>query len=266
VLDIREKNDPKKIGQYEAGNFNHIKVRNNLVFLAGSEFQIISIEQPAKPHLLGSIDIKNQIIDFILKDHYAYVACKDNIIRTLDISRPKNIIETGKVSLPGSVRCICAEGNTILASIEGIGLLRYDFSEPSKLIPMGSFECQSKCPNVVRISQNKMMVLMDGSEEIIDLASGAPWADIRFSETNSVRKDGAFLGNRLFLVDSRFGLFEMDADKNKGKQIGHCDIPGASTNIIIKDNYAYISSSPGALWVVDISTPGFPKIIGHYMQ
>jgi hypothetical protein len=205
--------------QFILGNYLY-----NSTNILPATFQILSIEDPSRPMIIGSLRTGCYIRGIYISGNYAYLAEEYNGLDVVDISNPSNPNLISRFPL------------TIRDSANSIGLLgNYAFLGTNNYI------------YVINISDPSNPQMSWQSEFL----GNKNFTDIKIANSKAYvcGVDGIYIYD---VSDPASPIFLNRYNPGMGAQ-----------KIIISDSLAYVSSSP-SLFVIDISNPVAPSLLGRY--
>ena len=161
--------------------------------------------------------------------------------------------------------CIDVLNNYAYITNRNGGMLIVDISNPSNLNTLGYCEIDSDCLGI-KVNNNYAYIAKDGGLSIVDITNPNNPFEIGDCNTN-FRSFGIDCFDDYVIVsandDEYSGLRIINVENPTNPVIvGLLDLPSHSSDIFIKDTYAYIANDGYGLQIVDISNPTNPNIIG----
>lgn len=259
VIDVSDPSSPALVGEYPVTHDQEaIFVRGKYAYFLHSQYlpgrhtndagiqgtntaylTILDISNPASPTKVRWYQVEYwwwEVSDIYVKGDYAYLLGNVDL-RILDISDPANPFRVGKYETGGNSVFIDASGDYAYVAAGGEGLRVVDISNPSNPTLAGNFDNLDNALGIHVDSPNNYAYVADST-------GGLKVLDISIPSTPSLQ----------------------GSIKNTG--------PVQAEKIHINGNYAYITDGYSYSWyedyyttrlyVVDISNPSNPLIIGNY--
>jgi hypothetical protein len=292
IIDVSDLTNPIQISELLLPSpAIRLIVNNQTVFIAEGEYdygtvwtcgglRIVDVTNPFNPQPLGSYAFSSprcyitQIEDYI---YMLYTWDETLIIDVSDLANPTSAgtpnARFGNSYLSGSLLYV--------ASIGG-GLLIYDVTNPvsPNLLGQSLFQGGAEDVTVIgnyayvtnagynnqyRLSQISIYDISDSMNPLevgIYESSGDVYMISNFNNTIIVSEDvyhsvsGSEEGNGLRILDA--------SDPFVLQPIRFYDMPGVSTDVVVRDNYAFVSTLYGGISIVDVHDINNPIQIGYY--
>ncbi|MHA2246359.1 MAG: LVIVD repeat-containing protein [Candidatus Hodarchaeales archaeon] len=170
IFNISDPTDLELVGEYSGGQIYHIKVVDDLVYMAMAEngFQIIDISDMSRPTKVGEFNNGNGLYHIHVIGNIAYLRdYQQDKTLCLNVTDPTNIIEIGqfdwaayRIAMNGDIGYLCA--------IAG-GVLAYDFSDSTNPIFLDEYNDGGDSSDIA-ISENLAFVTdLDDGLEILNI-------------------------------------------------------------------------------------------------
>ncbi|MFC1975808.1 LVIVD repeat-containing protein [Chloroflexota bacterium] len=269
------------VGHWD-GYAGTVIVQDNYAYAGiDAKFTILDILDPAHPSLLGSLDLSCSPKDIIIADNYAYVVCWEEGLKIVNISNVRNPIEVSSFDTGNDdwaeevssfdtgndkwVEAVIVAGNYAYLVTE-FGLHILDITNPTTPSQVGGYH-HPYHNNMVNITiKDNYAYLSDWGNglQIIDISN--PTAPFRV-KANIRQKDiydTSIVGETAYVAGSE-GLHMLDiSDPRHLIEKGFYKIAEGAHRVIVKDDYAYVSSRREKLYVLDISMPAAITEVGFY--
>ena len=183
---------------------------------------------------------------------YAYVADgEQGGLRILDLSQPKQPVETGFYKTPGGARGVA------VASVS-LKTARSTDQGELRLISASSPDSQEKTFAYVADGASGLQVI-DVSDPAYPVLAGA-------LDTPVFAENVVLSGKYAYVADGQNGgLRVIDVhDPYKPVEVGAYDVQGYAGNLTVQDTRVYLADGDGGLRVVDVSDPAHPFEVGSY--
>ena len=228
----------RKIGEAEGTDENYILFKPNDVALAGDYacvanwdegLRIVDIQNPQDPQEVGHYSNHGSIVDAEIQGDYCYLAASAAGLRIIDILDLEDAFEIGFCETPGEAIQVDVDGNYAYVAVLRGGLQIIDIADPENPFEIGFYESDYRS-DAVAINGNIVYLAVTG------------------------RMEGDWMFSDLIVIDV--------SDPENPEEIRTLlDIH--AENIVISGNLAYLASGGNGLWVMDISNPEEPDILGH---
>jgi len=175
IVDVSDPSQAHEVGSFQSGDVTHVKIVDNLAFLAGSRpcLQIVDVSNPRSPKSVGQIDPTGLICngaDLAVDGHLVYFS----------------------------------------AGIEGIFI--FDVSDPRTPVRLGNFKSNSFLSDThVAVAGDKLYVAGSSDFQVLDVSD--PMAPVALSSSLDVGSNPLALvvqGPRAYVADSFGGLRILD--------------------------------------------------------
>ena len=236
VLDLTDPVSPLLIGEYVTASYLYdIRVQDSLAFVAtGSSLLIIDVSNPYVPRKLAEVFTGHNVTRLALSDSIVYVAGPGDIIEAIDVSSPANPQTRGSYTPIGGGRYIdlfAARGHLVyMADREFTALVMVDASNPDTL-RMGPHFSYFGFPSAGCVSDTLLFICVQG-------------AGIAVSQTMILS---------VAVPDSPVYLGSVDVSLSSIK------------SITAKGSTAYVGTSSGEVFTIDISMPSAPVVVNKYV-
>jgi hypothetical protein len=117
ILDVKDPLQPEEIWTWEppshSGNPCNAAIKDNIAFIGcgWAGLFIFDITDPSSPHLIGSYNTPNWIIDIKIREQILYLTLGESGLLSLDISDPTRPLLIDQVNLPGFSTRLSVTGN-----------------------------------------------------------------------------------------------------------------------------------------------------------
>jgi len=231
ALDLSNPSRPIEVGRYSLGEPSAFIISDPyLYFIDGSRrFSIANISDPIRPYIISSLRV-GHIVDIFITKSYAFLADSNFGLRILDISDPFEPYEISRLQTFNGARGVfVSESYAYVTDKEG-GLWVIDVSD---------------------LTQPDKIGYIVGSKQLDEF-----W----YARNIAITKSYAFIvcdENGLWIVDISTPAFP--------QEIGYYNVSGIARSIIIKGNYAYITTrEEEGLSIIDITNPSHPQEVISY--
>ncbi|MFX0185727.1 MAG: LVIVD repeat-containing protein [Candidatus Hodarchaeota archaeon] len=207
IFDISDPTDLEPVGEYFDGQIYHIKVVDDLVYMAMAEdgFQIIDISDVTRPTKVGEFNNGNPLFHIHVIGNIAYLRDygQDKTL-CLDVTDPSNITEIRqfdwaayRIAMDDSIGYLCDIAR---------GVLAYNFSDPTEPIFLDEHYDGGDSSDIV-ISNNLAFVadLEDGLE-ILDITNPRNLVEIAQFNNGGDSRNVFVDGNVAYVSEFEDGL------------------------------------------------------------
>jgi hypothetical protein len=214
------------VGRWPYGSCKAVFVKDEYAYIGnGAVMTILDISDPASPKKVGEIETPGIVKDIYVWRHYAYIANFREGLRVIDVSDPSAPVEVDHEPI-WCIRRLTGLRSMLYASNAMVVLL-------------------------INVSAPKGPILTETIK-----TEDLPWDIDVFIDTASTKY--------LCVADRGGGLRIYDVTRtNSIAEIGAIDTPGEARDVFISGNYAYVVAY-SSLYIIDLSNPSEPKILGSY--
>ncbi len=159
IIDISEPDSPEEIGSYDtekggSAGYN-LSVVNDRVYLADRDgLRVINISNPENPTLMGFLDTRDQALDVIVVNNYAYIANRFEGLIIVDISNIDNMSIIGNCVTPGGATGITVVENQAYIADDNRGLRIIDISNLNNPVEVGYYDTPGMDARDVMVIEN----------------------------------------------------------------------------------------------------------------
>jgi hypothetical protein len=246
------------------GDYAYCVFYNGLAVFDVSEDSIISMA--SKLYLGGGskgIDIDN---------NFAYICDGTSGLQVVNITNPYNPIVVGNCIASGNFLRIQVSNHIAYIADAIDGIIIFDVSEPGNPYILGSFNYDHYSISELYIDNNRGYLILHSRNspqyllKIIDISEPNAITELgEYEPLYSHLEDIVVDGDYAYLATSYEGLLILNvANPAHITAVGTYNTQ-SGTSISLSGNYAYITSSTNdGLYVVDISQPRSPSLLGTY--
>jgi len=245
IIDVSNASKPTLVAEYEFedGRLNTLALREDYLYLGGTYgLEILDISNLANITKVGvyNTTTADQIWTVALKGDFAYLAAEDNGLVIVNVSDPSQPEEVGSftsnlratdIALMGSYAFVTNFNET------GNPLVIMDVSNPENPIEIGHFEDE------VYEEMPGLGISINGSYAYLG-TSGYGFFIINITDIYNPIRVGHFYGGS----ESIGGFFNNERVKD----------------IFIHKHYAFEAAGPNGLYILDVSNPSNPILVGDY--
>jgi hypothetical protein len=260
------------------GDFSAVAVQGNYAYAGmGINFVVVDISQPAMPTVVASLSLPAALSDINIQNDYAYIADREAGLRVVDVGDPTTPVEVGFYSMPSvSASKVAVVGSyAYVATIIG-GLQIVDVSDPTNPVQVGFIDIP--WATSVAVAGEYAYVGDYGTGLlVVDVSDPSAPEQVGVYDTYptlGIPWHVAVAGGYVYLNTYNWStdLSELRVvdvgDPTAPVEIGHINIPGYASGVVVDDGYAYVpyiaGPQRGGLRVVDVGDPTMPVNVGHY--
>jgi len=244
-----------------------IELVDNIAYVPNcTGINVLDVSDPVQPVLLGKLDYSNGCSaekGVKLSGNTAYIGDWDGryCLRIVDISNKKNPVLISTLELSDEIEEIDVFGNTVYVANKGMGLLIVDVTNRSNPSIIGRLDSLSRT-SAVRVNESAAYVADKYDVYIVNIDNPAKpqiisSLNLNWAYVNDIEIDQ----NRAYLATSD-GLKIVDIrNKLSPVLIGTLDFD-YTTKIALSGNRAYVAALESGIYVIDISDPSIPAIVG----
>jgi hypothetical protein len=235
-----------------------------------SHLHVFDVSNPAQPSLVGGLNIPggsgSSINGLAIRDEYLFATSNEGLY-VIDISDPDSLEQVGR-NRQDALKDIRIEGN--YAYMTGNhDIFVYDLSDPLRPTRL-DFLGHPSWSTVQGLD-------VAGGSAYITYEMGVMVIDVSNPDSLELRgsyKPPSFTHANIDLaVSSGFAYIPRGYSLHIANILNPADpafadsleMPDQMSRIFISGTYAYLIGSFGNLWMVDISVPGAPSLVGNYM-
>jgi len=276
---------------------NRVALADHLAFVCGpqSGIEIIDLADSAHPVRVGQIEVAGPLAQIAADGKYVFAASTLSFedgprLRVFDVADAARPVALGNRPIADVVSSlVLAEDHAYLTDLEGLKIL--DRRDPANLVPLPGVPSSSRAA-----AQSRLMgkwiprALWRG----VTVSSGRAWVaagtrgllafDLQTRpapvRTGAVETAGRAMemvldGHLAYLADETAGLKVVDLTQpDRPTTLGHLPLPQSGTRVAVNRKHAYLAyyepwgdvlpPPQGGLYIVDITAPGQPLLVGQY--
>ncbi|MBD3244088.1 MAG: hypothetical protein GF331_26080 [Chitinivibrionales bacterium] len=230
-------------------------------------------EEPAGPQLVlaREVTLHSQAHDIALQDHYLFAACKDGMLRIVNIEDPAMSSLVGQCEVYATATDVATQPNYAYVATNGDRVKVVDASDRSS----PRIEAQGGTEVSLFILAYGNLMFTGGWPEGLVSSRLVPVSDpmttiTLYTEALDTFPDvliveGIIRDSLLFAVDCEYGLRIIDiATPDSLHQIGSIQLPAGHVEVALDGDYAYMASGASGVQVIDVRDPGAPRVVATY--
>ncbi len=234
---------------------------NNAHRPAHSALEIYDIADPARPGIVGLLEVEGVMADLAVSDGTAYLAGAAGWLRVVDVSDPGAPTEVRVIE--GAGDGIVVSGSYLYTAHVDTGVHIYDISSPREPVEVGVFPMLAHGIAVVGelayVTGGNDLVVLDVS------AKGHPVELGRLEMESGWGPQIRVSGDHAFVAKAR-GFTVVDvSDPSAPAVAAEYELPVQSMVEVcfaIQGSHAYVTAKGRGMTVVDISSPTEPTFVG----
>ena len=242
IIDISEPENPFIAGALDSLPLGRVVVNDSYAYInyASPYIDIVNITDPFNPTIAGRYENEHAIYDMAVSGHYLYIVVPNSGLDILDISNPTEPVFINRyLSSHGIIfdKIIIIEGYayiTVVAAYQIRIIEILDLSDPSNPQSIGYCDLE-----ISRVDQMHVR-----GDYIYSLSHASNSDSIFFEIINAEDPENPYLVWRDFIAYTWY----------------------YSNDIHVSDNRAYINIFGINLYIMDISDPSAPVLIGSYRE
>lgn len=283
TIDISNPSSPVDISIYP-GNFQHIKVNSNYVYLTfSSEFTILDASDSSAVTYKGGFEMPGFVSQVTASGNYLYAG--SNGLRVIDISDSTHPVQTGYLDLYGDLTAMAGDSLLIYCPLSmgaSNNVYTINVSDPSDPQVLDNFTCPVMTVDLA-VKGNLVFVacwwdgvrVFDISDpsNIVQIAHTMGWTQGGIpGETFCYAQAIAVEGNYLYIVDygpfseeDTYGLYILDVSDPANPVLANRfqGITGHPVDIAVKGTVIYSADGYGGVEAIDVSDPLNPSSLSY---
>ena len=263
VISISNPTNPIQVGMYDAqGSFNDVSIADTLAYTTGfsSGFQILNIANPASPYIVFAGG--GWYTGLTVAGNYAYLTwCgyDEGGLQVIDISNPFSPHWLDNFNANEYTFEVQVVGNYAYLAAYTSGLIIVDISHPNALFSVGS--CPTPGAAVDLAVSGHLACVADSwtGLRIIDITH--PSNPVEVGSFGSSVNGVAIQGDYAYIADGSFHIIDI-SNPAAPVELGSLAIPASS--VAVTGEYAFVCGGSNGIYVVKISNPYYPILVGSY--
>ncbi len=201
--------------------------------------------------------------DLVLGDGYAYVADAGAGVRTVDVTDPARPDVRSGLYVGGDACGLALDGDRLHAAVSGLGLVVMDLSaDPGAPAIMGLCGTTGDPRDVAVLGDTVFLATLGGGLWSIDVSDPASPVPLDQLHTGHDIHHVATSGDHVYAVDDT-NLFVYDASQpDELALVTTRALRGPLRDIAAAGDLVYVVDPYIGLYVIDVSTPAAPAVIG----
>ncbi len=234
-------------------------------------FQIISIDNPESPELIGGYPLGMSLRDFCVNGGYVYVAAEGDGLCIIDITDRARPLHVSTYSDHPNARSIANAGDYAYLLADSC-LYVLDISEPLNPEVIGSCALSEYSKDIIVSGEYAYIVEEYGGMIIADISNPANPTIAGYADTPWDAVSVDVHGSYAYVLDyfedppvQENGLRVFDiSDPTSPTIIGNWETYADGGDIRIAGNIAFIASGYNGLDIIDVSDPSNPVFLGNF--
>ncbi len=252
ALDVSNPSNPTLISTLASVNASDLTLAGDYAYVAADGLKIIDISRPGRPVQVGYYANGLGSTKPVISGQYAYMGGQD--FQIVDISSPTAPTSTAIVTLTGSVGGVDVQGKFAYVANDTTFRI-YDITDPSNPTATGTLGGFNNLGTVI-VSGQYAYVVNDGADVVsIDISNpAAPVSLDTYSPVISLQLNDITLSGRyLYLSKHVDGIEVLDiTDPNGLIKIAEYNTPGAAFGMMISGKYLYVADFGSGLAILDL--------------
>jgi len=268
AVDISIPEEPRGIGRAFAASSRDVVVQGALAFVAGYNLDVIDVENPASPPIIGHLD--TPLNGYLaVAGQYAFLTVRELGLQVIDVADPEAPLVVHAVDTPGYASGVTTAGPWVYVADGESGLQVLDASDPTNAVIVGNADTPGFA-NQLAFSGNLICVAdREAGLQLIDVSDPSnPFLIGGVAVPGNVGDDVAVQGNVAYVVGSTYGIeggmHVIDiTHPNSPALIASFDIPGYSKRVQVVGDHAFVATHFSGLWIIDVSDPTNPQFASN---
>ena len=267
VIAIDNPSRPGILGSVRIHDGREVLLDGNFVYVANDrgdpDVFIIDLEDPSNPNIVQEFEMGSVNDGISLRDEYLYCVGRSDL-KILDISDPFEVEIIGEADGASGVSKICVNEQFAFC-VGSRGLRIYSIenpAEPNEVAYHGLFVSELE-PQIVEntlympMGRNGINIYnVEDVEEPVELNPEISRHSIEKVQFNN---------NLIYLIDNTKILRILDfTNPDRMVELGSMSVEGDILNLLVQDDYAYISTRSEGVIIADVSQPHNPQIVAQH--
>jgi len=272
IVDISDPFNPVQIGYNNwVGNVLFVSVYENYAYLSTMDgLRIVDVSDPTQPVEVNSIIAEYGANRITFHDNYAFVCWGRDGLYIFNVDDPANPVEVSNLNPGGCINEIAIiEGYAITTGNYSFLCYLYviDISDLLNPTIVGTYN-KNAYVHDIQIVDDNLFICTGFKLEVIDISDPLDLAHLSFLSIASNLK-GLYATEEYCYIASQEYFFDdfvivNIADPSNPFIEGSYDLYGASYDVYVVDDYAFVASGSGSMRVIDVSSPSTPIEVGYY--
>jgi hypothetical protein len=227
-----------------------------------TSFNVIDISDPANPQLTGTFSTPGKTHDVVISGLYAFIASHGSGLRIIDISDPEKAWEVGYCHTPsfGAHGVFVSGSYAYIAAHEGLSVI--DISTLNKPEQVGYCETPGSAFDVF-VSGHYAYIADWAFFTVIDISD--PRNPTEVGQCDQIGDQVVVSGQYAFVCAEdigKIGVIDISEPENP-TEVNTIYLWSSVTGIWVSGMYLYATEFDFGLYVIDISDPLNPEIVGY---
>lgn len=262
VVDVSDPANPYPAnGVGGGGNTFDVTVYEGHVYVAnGGGLSVYNISDPLRPVRTGSGQTTYVGFGVDVRHGIACVADWESGLYVFDVSDPNDVQYMDRFDTPNGARDVAIAGDFVYVAAGVDGLYVIDISDPTD-VSLASHWDEHSLVHCVDADWPYAYLMRGDDLKIIDVKDPFNPQEIGSADIAGSGIDIAVRGT-LALVSTQFRRPSIIDIPSPEYPVEIAYIEGRSEGICVMDNLAYVTGENGEFYVVDITSPGAPVVVG----
>ena len=237
-------------------------------YLAGGNFRVLDLQDPASPVLVADLDVAFEAQDISVSGNLACIALVNNRslsiggMIVMDVQTPGNPQKLGGYTATGwCVGVRIARQRAFLARYDGnVDII--DLSNPSAPVRVGGYA--GGADDFVVKDNLAYSAFGSGGVKIFDVSNVSNVVQVSTLRTPGSASHLDLSNDYAYVTDGRGLLIAEIRDAASPKQVGYYETDGATYGVSVAGNHAYLTEGADGVQVIDITKPSEPRRIAQW--
>jgi len=257
------------VGVWASGATYAVEMENGISYCGvGHYFKIFDFGYQSIMEY-GQLALNTTIADIEVEGSYAYVVNDTAGLIIIDISNLGIPVQVGhyfESSHFHHAHDVLIRGSYAYLAYGGLGLKIIDITDPTNPTEVGNCTATTACYSVDVSGNFAYITDLYGKLYIVDISNPANPFEAGYYNSHGIYFEHiAISGDYACIAGGTEGLRMLNVSKRDSiYEVGFYDTPDRAGNIMVEDNYAFVSDRESGLMIFDISTPGTPTLARQF--
>jgi hypothetical protein len=259
TIDVSNPASPQRLASAtQVGGVFAVDITETHAFVAGQGgFNIVDIANPQSPVVISNEFTGQVCRGLVVSADRAYLA--GDGFSTMSIGNLEHPAIIGRIGSQPSYG-LAKHGDRIL--LVGHELTVLNVANPRSPWPTASIElARFTYLGTIAVSGSMACIASSGGMMVVDIGTVAPRLISRVSSPDEITAIAIDHGYAFTACrESGLGVFEVET--SSPRLVGHLDLPGRARTVCTQNDLTYLTLETHGLWIVDVSNPAAPNLIG----
>ncbi|MFN8446171.1 MAG: hypothetical protein U0175_35605 [Caldilineaceae bacterium] len=272
AIDVSDPQAPKQISALSmAGFIADIELVDHYALIANSAqgLRVIDIADPAHMEVVASLVVSGRVDHVAVHNGYAYLIDGDGGIHIADVGTPETPHYLAKLPLPGWVRSVIADDNSLIVGSEqairsNFEVTSWDMDTPLAPTFRAAYSAQGQLWHLAFAQGCVVLPLGDTGMSILDTTEADPLQGFEIIPAPRLLHDVVIDGNLAYLSNTPGDLCIVDIHNQAAPQlISSYHFPDCSDlrDLEVANGFVYLAAGADGLLVIDVSDPTQPHLV-----